>query len=101
MGSKSCLWNSSTDSGELLGVMFSDSDIAKSFKCGPANASYLPYFGLAPYFRDILHTKIKNVLYYTISFDESLNESLQKGQMDLLIRFWDEEKQSNHTLFRF
>ena len=28
-------WNSSTDSGELLGIMFPDSDIVKSFKCGP------------------------------------------------------------------
>ena len=47
----------------------------------PTKASYLAYFGLAPYSRE-LHSKIKKVPYYTISFDESLNESLQKGHTD-------------------
>ena len=29
---------------------------------------------------------------YVISFDESLNKVLQKEQMDIIVRFWDKEK---------
>ena len=29
---------------------------------------------------------------YVLSFDESLNKKLQKGQMDILIRYWDSDK---------
>ena len=27
--------------------------------------------------------------YYVVSFDESLNKSLQRGQMDILVRYWN------------
>jgi len=48
-------------------------------------------FGLAPYFRNDLLTTLSTVPFYSVSFDESLNRIFQKGQMDLLARFWDEK----------
>ena len=82
--------NSSSNSGELFRKMFPDSDIAKSFQCGRTKAGYVATYGLAPYFRSELLSILSNVPYYTVSFDESLNQIFQKGQMDLLVRFWDE-----------
>ena len=82
--------NSSSNSGELFSKMFPDSDIAKSFQCGRTKAGYVATYGLAPYFRSELLSILSNVPYYTVSFDESLNQIFQKGQMDLLVRFWDE-----------
>lgn len=81
--------NSCSDSGKLFATMFPDSDIAKAFQCGRTKAGYMSHFGLAPYFHSLLLSKITTVPYYTVSFDESLNVVVQKGQMDLLIRFWD------------
>ena len=74
--------------------MFPDSDIAKSFQCGRTKAGYVATYGPAPYFRSELLSILSNVPYYTVSFDESLNQIFQKGQMDLLVRFWDESMTS-------
>jgi hypothetical protein len=83
--------NSSTDSGKLFRSMFPDSDIAKSFQCGPTKAGYVATFGLSIYFQNLLLSTLSTVPYYTVSFDESLNPIFQKGQMDLLVRFWDDK----------
>ena len=48
-------------------------------------------FGIYPYFHELLIQKIRAVKYYTLSFDESLNEINQKKQMDMIVRFWDSE----------
>ena len=68
--------------------MFPDSQIAQSFSCGAAKCAYLTCFGLYPYFHELLIEKIRVVKNYTVSFDESLN---QKKQMDMTVRFWDQE----------
>lgn len=74
--------------------MFPDSAIAQNFQCGKTRCSYLIKFGLAPYFQGKLtETLNKSDCYYSLSFDESLNSFLQKEQMDLYVRFWDEESQ--------
>ena len=49
-------------------------------------------YGLAPYFLELLLEEVKLLPKYVLSFDESLNEKLQKGQMDNLLRHWDYEK---------
>ena len=82
----------SSDSGLLFASMFPDSNIAKSFQCGRTKASYVAHFGLAPYFYEQLLAIITNGPYYTILFDESLNESVQQGQMNILVRFWSDEE---------
>ena len=85
--------NSSAGTDKLFAKMFPDSQIAKQFQCGKTKCSYLINFGLAPYFKEKLMKKLQVPgTKYVISFDESLNKVLQKEQMDLIVRFWDKEK---------
>ena len=69
--------------------MFSDSEIAKSFKLGADKLKYSVNYGLAPYFKSILETNVKNSDCYVILFDESLNDITQNCEMDLIIRYFD------------
>ena len=54
--------------------MFSDSQIAKDFQMARTKMAYLIDFAIAPYFMEILIDELKSCDYYSISFDESLNE---------------------------
>ncbi|KAJ8959577.1 hypothetical protein NQ314_006226 [Rhamnusium bicolor] len=75
----------------VLKKMFFDSNIAQNMSLGPTKASYLLVYGLAPYFTDILEKTLKECEYVVVCFDESLNKVAQKGQMDLVLRYWDKE----------
>ena len=79
--------NSYSNSGGLLTAVFPDSEIAKRFHCGRIKAGYVAHFGLALYFNDIFYSEISTYPYYAVSFDESLNDVVQKGQMDLNERY--------------
>lgn len=82
--------HSSEDSSFLFQhIMFPDSDIASRFACSETKSSYLTTFGIAPYFADILRSKVKSDLDYVLLFDESMNKKNGKKQMDWHIRFWD------------
>ena len=63
---------------------------AKSFQLSKAKYAYYIAFGLAPYFKELLVKDIKLLPFYLLSFDESLNNKLQEGQMDISIWFWDD-----------
>ena len=91
--------NSSSNSGALFTAMFPDSEIAKRFQCGRTKAGCVAHFGLAPYFSDIFYSQISNCPYYAISFVESLNNVVQKGQMDLNIRYWDNDADQVATCY--
>lgn len=85
--------NSCEGLNNLYKRQFHDSEIAKHFRCGPDKCSYLITFGLAPFYRDsLIHKVSESNLPFVILFDESLNDTLQKSQMDLIVRFWDSEK---------
>ena len=56
-------------------------------------------FGLAPFFKTILLIEIKKSPYFTILFDETLSKKLQRGQMDILIRCWDEDNKKVDTRY--
>ena len=85
--------NSSSNTGELLKMMYADSQIAQKFSCGKTKCSYLITHGLASYFYDRMLTSLKDGdVKYVISFDESLNRTQQQEQMDVIICFWDNEK---------
>ena len=75
--------NSLSNSGALFTAMFPDHEIAKHFQCGHTKAGYVAHFGFAPYFNDIFYSQIPTCPYYAVSFDESLNDVVQKDQMDL------------------
>lgn len=51
--------------------------------------AYTITFGLAPYFSRELLDVCSSCDHYVINFDESLNKVVDKGQMDVFIRFWD------------
>ena len=67
--------------------MFPDSKIADKMTLGSTKLSYLITHGLAPYFHDEFMKLIDSS--YVLCFDEAFNEISKKGQMDLVIRFWD------------
>ena len=71
--------------------MFPDCEIAKNFQCGSTKPNFVTIYGLAPYFHSFLFQKISSSPHQVVSFDESLNNSVQKGQMDLLKRYWGKD----------
>ena len=71
-------------------AMFLDSEIAKNLQCGSNKASYVTTCGFAPYFFSFLLQKISSSSHQVVSFDESLNNSVQK-EIDLLIWDWDND----------
>jgi hypothetical protein len=78
--------------------MFPDSDIAKQYKCGEKKSAYLAVFGIAPCFLSMMKNKIKNSSQYVLLFDESLNHNLQKKQLDIHVRFGDNDTVSSQYL---
>ena len=85
-------FRASIDIGNLFESMFPDSDIAKKFACSKTKMNYLICFGLAPYFREKSLQKIKKSECVAISFDESLNKEFQTEQMDIIVRYFYEDK---------
>ena len=77
-------FSSSKDICCLFSKMFPDSQIAQSFLCGATKCTYLACFVIYPYFHVLVIEKICAVKYYTLSFDESLNQINQKKQMDIV-----------------
>ena len=91
-------FNSCAYKSDLFAVMFEDSQIAQSFSLGSTKLSYNITFGLAPYVKNLLPESVDEVK-YSLSFDESYNRIMKKGQMDLLIRFWDSAKDRVQTRY--
>src|SRR5215813_6861151 len=79
------------DVGQLFCKMFPDSSIAKNFSCGEKKCAYLCHLGLAPYFEAELLKHCKNSEFFTLLFDETLNQTNQKKQLDIHIRYWHHE----------
>lgn len=80
-------YNSCAEVGDILKMMFTDSNIAKQFTLSPAKCAYLCCFGIAPHFKDLL-IKLVDKGRFTLLFDETLNKSTQSKQMDVFVRFW-------------
>lgn len=92
-------FNSCKEINSLFKDMFPDSEIAKRFSCGPTKCAYLVCFGLSPYYTSLLNDIISKCNYFTISYDESLNKSLQSKQLDVHIRFWNESTNLVNTRY--
>ena len=70
--------------------MFSDSDIAQNFKMIKAKVPYMIVYGcIAEYFHHSLLSLLRKSPFFTPLFDESLNDILNKDQMDIHVRFYD------------
>ena len=48
------MMNSSSNSGDLFSVMFTDSDIVKRFQCGGTKGGHVAHFGLPSYFHELM-----------------------------------------------
>ena len=81
--------NPYSDKKDLFQAMFKHSKVAEKFTCGSIKCSYVINFGIAPYFRSLLQDALNNAPFYVCSFDECHNNMIKKGQMDMLIRYWD------------
>ncbi|XP_042581610.1 uncharacterized protein LOC109070284 [Cyprinus carpio] len=83
--------NSNENVAEVFKAMFPDSDIAKSFTCGKDRTGYIIRFGLAPHFKQELINTINKAGQFFLMFDESLNQSTKTKQLDVHIRFWEDD----------
>ena len=84
--------NSCKQIAYLFRSMFSDSSIAKGLTLSPSKCSYVIFHGIAPFFKTLLLDELKQALFYVMSYDESLNRITQTDQIDLIVRFWDNNK---------
>ena len=92
-------YHSCCDINVLFTRMFPDSEIARQFTCSENKCSYLCRFGLAPYFQDLFIDDIKGSDAFVILFDESLNFTTQRKQMDLHVCLWDVNSRIVHTRY--
>ena len=69
--------------------MFSRSDVVRQFSLGKTKARYIALYGIAPYCKAELIGQINSSPQFSLSSDESLNIALQKYQMDVNIRFFN------------
>ena len=81
----SCSLNSCAKKGKLFSVMFPDSNVAQNFQMASTKASYVTYYGLAPYFKEMLLDELKKASYIVPCFHESYNSVIKKGQV---VRYW-------------
>ena len=84
--------NSCKQIAYLFRSMFPDSSIAKGFTLRPSKCSYVICHGIAPFFKTLLLDELKEALFYVMSYDKSLNRITQTDQIDLIVRFWDNNK---------
>ena len=82
--------HSADDSRELFQAMFPDSKVAEKFSLGRTKASYIINYGLAKFFPCELEDKLKSTESFVMCFDESLNCVGRRGQIDLVVRYFDD-----------
>ena len=92
-------FNSCKDLSNTFQLMFPDSAIAKKFILSPAKVAYTIVHGLAPYFSENLLQSLQDCTFFVACFDEALNKIAQRGQMDIVVRFWDND--SNMVATRY
>ena len=76
---------------DLLVTAFPDSEIIRGFKLSDDKAAYVINHGIAVYFERQNLSVLKNCSYFVAQFDESLNKVSQRSQMDLHVRFIDND----------
>jgi hypothetical protein len=92
-------WNSVVKDVPVMKMMFPDSPTCQQIAISPAKIAYAVCHGLAPFFNEELLQKMDMCKKFVVCFDESLNKVAQKGQMDLLVRFWDEKLHQVQTRY--
>ena len=75
----------------LFSAMFNDSNIVKSFQLGNNNCGYYVNYVVAPFFESKITQVHNESPCYSVSVDESLSKIFQLEQMDLNVKFRDDE----------
>ncbi|XP_063243096.1 uncharacterized protein LOC134542628 [Bacillus rossius redtenbacheri] len=87
--------HASSRSGELavklFPIMFPDSSLASKMKMHKDKIAYSITYGLGPHFAKCVSHSVQKSPFYALSIDESLNDVCQKGQMDIVVKYWDAE----------
>ena len=78
---------------DVFAKMFPDSDIGKGLKLGKAKAMYIATHGIAPHFKHLLKDNLNKYEVMVYSFDKSLSEITQACEIDLIIRYWNNNAQ--------
>lgn len=91
-------YKSCEDVGDIFKAMFPDSDIAKQFTCGERKVAYLTTFGIAPHFSSLMKAKAKKESGFVLLFDENLNREMKKCQLDMHVRFWNDNQVNSRYL---
>ena len=73
----------------LFSLMFPDSKIALVFSSSKTKTMYNIKFGIAKFVAAKFQDTFKKTRFYTICFDESMNIQVQVNQMDIHIRYID------------
>ena len=84
--------------------MFSRSDVVRQFNLEKTKARHIALYGIAPYCKAELIGQINSSPQFSLSSDESLNTALQKCQMDVNIRFFNNTTDMVYgisSIFRF
>ena len=79
--------------------LFPDSEIAQTYQMGKDRIGYTSTYGVGQTLKDRIKVTVKNAAILSISYDEALNKIVQKNQMDIIFRFWDEKE--NKTITRY
>ena len=88
----------------LFVAMFPNRTIAKSFTLRKTKCGYYVTYGIAPYFGELIKTLINKSPCFSVFFDESLNSLLHVEQMDMNVRYWDNDNslvKLNYVTSRF
>ena len=83
--------NSCKDLKDIFQLMFADSTTAKKITLGSTKMSYYITYGLGPYFHNALLRTVVKCPKIVVCFDEAMNRVSQRGQMDVVLRFWNPE----------
>lgn len=92
-------YHSCENLGKIFKLMFPNVKAVEDFHLGYNKAAYNVIYGIAPYAKEEVINKLREVDCFTVSFDESLNTVTQNCQMDLQISFWN--KTSNMVEVRY
>ena len=71
--------------------MFPGSQIAQKMRLGPNKLEYMVNHGIAPNVKDILRDDVRKSDWYVVSFDDSMNDITQTSDIDICLRFWNDE----------
>ena len=89
---RTCLTHSSCDGiSKLFSRMFSDSNIAKSFSLARTKCGNCINFWVALYLKDQLLSIVDTPTFFVVSYDESMNRIFQEEQMDIGLRYFNDD----------